>query len=279
MIEKGNKVTGRILKKAHDALNSDAILAPTESKPGMFLSVKKLKPALAGGALVLLLALGFLGYKGKLGENLKGWMYGPGSPEAVTTPVKKPLPPVPEVKSEEISKPPEVEIVPGLVIPLAISPAQESLEVLPKEGEFVENKDARFMKIDEASPSLGEPGRHPAPPEETQANAQIPNTNGETTQSQTVNVDEKITIEGGNQNGDAQDLLPGEKALGPSDFFTLTVKKGEALRKIAARWFPEDPAFGEKSILSANPLVHDKNRILAGQILRIPKSREAESKK
>ena len=74
---------------------------------------------------------------GNLGENLKGWMYGPGSPEAVTTPVKKPLPPVPEVKSEEIPQPPGTEeksassSMPGSVTPQTPGPAQGPPEVLP----------------------------------------------------------------------------------------------------------------------------------------------------
>ena len=57
---------------------------------------------------------------------------------------------------------------------------------------------------------------------------------------------------------------PGEKALRPSDAFTVTVKKGDTLSGIAARWFPEDPASGQKSILSANPQIDDKNRIDGG---------------
>ena len=39
MTEKGHKVTGKVLKKANDALQSDVILAPKESKPGIFSGV------------------------------------------------------------------------------------------------------------------------------------------------------------------------------------------------------------------------------------------------
>ncbi|MFZ0928982.1 MAG: AAA family ATPase [Syntrophobacteraceae bacterium] len=285
MSERGDKVTGRIIKKAHDALHSDVILAPKASKPGRFFGVKKfgveeLKPALAGGALVLLLALVFFGYRGKLSENLKGWMDGSGPPKAVNTLVQKPLSSVPEVKSEEIPKPPGAEEksassnMPGLVTPQTPGPAQQPPEVLPKEG---------AMKIDTASPSVEEPfveeSANPTPPGESPAIGRNSNADRESTQSQSENVDKKITAKGGNPNGEAQDLRTGERALGPSDFFTVTVKKGESLFKIAARWFPEDPAFGEKTILSANPRIHDKNRILMGQILRIPGSKEAESKR
>ena len=93
MTEKGDKVTGRILKKAHDALHSDVMLAPEESKAGRSfqrqkIQRRKIEAGACGGALVLLLALGFLGYRGNLGENLKGWIYGPVLPEAVNTRLK-----------------------------------------------------------------------------------------------------------------------------------------------------------------------------------------------
>jgi general secretion pathway protein A len=314
--EKGDKVTERVLKKAHYALQSDVIQVPKESKPGRFFS----KPALAGGALVLLLALGstgFLGYNGNLGENLKGWIYGPDFPKAASTHVKKPLPPVAEVKSEEISKPPEAEeksasssmpglvtpqtpgpevkseeisnppeaeeksasgSMPGLVTPQTPGPVQESPEVLPKEDEPVGNIDVKVMKIDTASPSVEE-SASPAPPEETQAKDQIPGANGEPTQAERENVDEKISAKGENPNADTQNLQTGGKSLRPSDSFTITVQKGDTLREIAAQWFPEDPAAGETLILSANPRIHDKNRLFAGQILRIPLPKETEPEK
>jgi len=65
MSEKGHMVTGKVLEKANDALHSDVIMVPKENKLGRFFSVKKfnikkLKPALADGATVLLLVLMFL---------------------------------------------------------------------------------------------------------------------------------------------------------------------------------------------------------------------------
>ena len=320
--EKGDKVTERVLKKAHDALHNDVAQAPKESKPGRFFSVKKfsaeiLQPALAAGVLVFVLTLGFLGYKGNLVENLKGWIYGPGSPKAVNTIVERPLPPVsevkneeiskppgaeenspssskpdsvtpqtpgPELKSEDISKPPEAEeksasaSMPGLLTPQTPGPVQESSEVLPKEDEPVGNIGVKVMKIDKASPSVEE-SASPAPPEETQAKDQIPGANGESTQAERENVDEKISAKGENPNADTQNLLTGGRSLRHSDSFTITVQKGDTLREIAAEWFPEDPAAGETSILSANPRIHDKNRLLAGQILRIPLPKETEPEK
>ena len=121
---------------------------------------------------------------------LKGWMDGSGPPKAVNTLVQKPLSPVPEVKSEEISKPPGAEEksassnMPGLVTPQTPGPAQQPPEVLPKEG---------AMKIDAASPSVEEPfsknhesQRHP---EESQAKDLIPNENRESAQAQGEDVE------------------------------------------------------------------------------------------
>jgi len=322
MTEKGDKVTERVLKKAHDALHNDVAQAPKESKPGRFFSVKKfsaeiLQPALAAGVLVFVLTLGFLGYKGNLVENLKGWIYGPGSPKAVNMIVERPLPPVsevkneeiskppgaeenspssskpdsvtpqtpgPELKSEDISKPPEAEeksasaSMPGLLTPQTPGPVQESSEVLPKEDEPVGNIGVKVMKIDKASPSVEE-SASPAPPEETQAKDQIPGANGESTQAERENVDEKISAKSENPNADTQNLLTGGRSLRHSDSFTITVQKGDTLREIAAQWFPEDPAAGETSILSANPRIHNKNRLFAGQILRIPLPKETEPEK
>jgi general secretion pathway protein A len=320
MTEKGDKVTERVLKKAHDALHSDVAQAPKESKSGRFFSVKKfsaeiLQPALAAGVLVFVLTLGFLGYKGNLVENLKGWIYGPGSPKAVNTLVERPLPPVsefkneeiskppgaeenspssskpdsvtpqtpgPELKSEDISKPPEAEeksasaSMPGLLAPQTPGPVQESPEVLSKEDEPVGNIDVKV--IDKASPSVEE-SASPAPPEEIQAKDQIPSANGESTQADRENVDEKVSAKSENPNADTENLLTGGRSLRSSDSFTITVQKGDTLREIAAQWFPEDPAAGETSILSANPRIHNKNRLFAGQILRIPLPKETEPEK
>ncbi len=315
--EKGDKVTERVLTKAHDALQREVIQAPKESKSRRFFS----KPALAGGALVLFLALGstgFLGYNGDLGENLKGWINGPNFPKAASgTLVKKPLPPVFELKSEDISNPPEAveksasgsmpglvtpqapgpEVksegisnppeaveksasgsMPGLVTPQAPGSVPESPEVLPKEDEQVGNMDVKVMKTDTASPSVEE-SASPAPPEETLAKDQIPGANGEATQAERENVDANIFAKGEISNADTQNLQSGGKSLRPSDAFTITVQKGETLREIAAEWFPEDPTAGETSILSANPRIHNKNRLLAGQILRIPLTKETEPEK
>jgi general secretion pathway protein A len=61
-----------------------------------------------------------------------------------------------------------------------------------------------------------------------------------------------------------------------SDFFMVSVQKGETLTKIAAQWFPEDPRSGRRLILAANPSIYNQNLILAGQILRVPRKRAGE---
>ncbi len=279
MTEKGDKVTGKVLKKAHDALHSDMILAPKESKPGRFVNVKKfsaeiLKPALAAVALVFVLTLGFLGYKGNIGENLKGWIYGQDSPKEVNTLVERPLPPVPEVKSEEISKSPAAEEnspssgMADSETPATASTAKESPEVLPKEDESVDNKEVNGMKIDTDSPTVEESGPVPAPPAKTEANDRKSNTDREPAQAPAG--DDEITAKSESPDATARNLQTGEKASAPFGAFTITIKEGDTLRGIAERWFPEDPASGEKLILSANPQIDDGNRMIVGQALRIP---------
>ena len=282
MTEKGDKVTGRVLKKAHDALHSDVILAPKESKPGRFFNVKefsaeKLKPALAVGALVLVLALGFLGYKANIGENVKGWIYGPDSPKAVNTSIARPLPAVSEVKTEEVSMPPGAEEkspssdVPDLVTSPSPGVVEESPEGLPKEGESIDNKEVNVRKIDTDSPSIEESSPIPASSEKTQTNDENSNTDRESEQARAG--DDEIASQSENPTATAQNLQIVGKALGPSNVFTITIKKGDTLREIAAQWFPEDPASGEESILSANPQIDDGNRMYVGQTLRIPVSK------
>ena len=241
MSEKGDKITVRILKKAHDALHRGVIPAPQESKPGRFFSVEKLKPALAGGVLGVLLALGFLGYNRYLGENL--------------------------TRAEEKSA---SSSMPGLVTPLTPGSAQQSSEFPAKYGD---------KKIDTVSPSVEKSGSNPAPLGESQANDQNSNADRQSTQSQRKEVDEKITAKGGNPEAAHQNLQTGGETLGPFDSLTITIKNGDTLSGIAAKWFPENQAYGQKSILSANPWINDKNMIHAWQILRIPKSRETDSEK
>ena len=279
--EKGDKVTGRILKKANGTLQRDVPLAPKERKFRRLFG----KPALASVALVLLIALGFLGYNANLAGNLKGWIYGPDSPGAGNTNVEKPLPPASEVKSEEISKPPATEekkapaSMPGPATPQAPGLAQESRNVLPKEGRSTENKDQSILKAGTASPSIDGPGPNRARPEETQAKDLVPDENRESAQAQGRDDQRDIAAKGENPNANAQNLKTRGKALKPSYVFTVTVKKGETISQIAARWFPEDPESGQKSIVSANPEIGNKNRIMKGQILRIPKSGETDSEK
>ena len=89
MTEKGDKVTRRILKKAHDAIYSDMVHAPEARRPGAFPYAKKFKAAFAAAALILLLALGVLGYRENLGERLKGWFYGADARKEVNISIEK----------------------------------------------------------------------------------------------------------------------------------------------------------------------------------------------
>ena len=266
MSEKRDAVTGKMLKKAHDALRTDVVMVPKEGKTKKSFSFEKLKPAVAGAALVLIIALGFLGYKENPGEILKRWILNPGAPGAISTNVERPLPPVPEVKSEDVSKSPGGEEnspssnKPALVTPQSRGPAQGPAGALPGGGEAVGNKDENVVKNGAASPAVEGPGPNPAPTEETQAKDPIENANGEAAQAHAGDVARETAAKDENQGA-----VP--------DAFEIKVKKGDTLSAIAALWFPEDPESGQKSILSANPEIDDRDLIYEGQVLRIPKSR------
>lgn len=285
MTTKGERVTRRILKKAHDALRSDVILTPAKSTSGALPYRNKLKPALAGGVLLLLLALGGVGYMGNPGENLKNLTSGPASSKSINSAPVTPQPPVPEIRTEETAtllkgekkslsgSTPDAEKLrtPNL--------ASASPEVPPKEAEPAENKDENVMAPFAALSPIADAGLNPAAQEETQAREPVPNANQTPAETQTRETGPEIASASGNSNPDAQDPRTGKKALVLLDSFTIKVKNGETLAGIARRFFPENPTSGQASILFANPEIGDKNRIYVGQVLRIPKAREIASEK
>ncbi len=69
--------------------------------------------------------------------------------------------------------------------------------------------------------------------------------------------------------GPRQDMVS-QKPQG-HHFMVVTVKRGDSLTAIAAKWFPQNPGSGLKEIVAANPGVHDQNRILIDQTLTIPR--------
>ena len=101
---------------------------------------------------------------------------------------------------------------PDSVTPPAPGPAEESPEVLPKEGESIDNKEVNVTKIDTDPPSVEESGPISASQEETQANDENSNTDRESAQAQAG--DDEITAKGENPNATAQNLQTAGKSIG-----------------------------------------------------------------
>ena len=214
MTEKRDTVTGRMLKKAHDALQTDVILVPKDSKSKSFdaregdnefgekkSGLNRLNPAFAGVVVLFILALVALGYWGNLGENLKARLYGPGPAKAVVTNIEKSLPPASEsvernskdtgvsvkdaaVSRETTSKPAAAEQGPSTTMPAPVitqGPDSDPGPVAspPKGSEQAGNVDENVVKIDAAAPSVEGQGPTPAPME---TEAKEPKANGEAAQ-------------------------------------------------------------------------------------------------
>ena len=272
MTEKRDKVTRKILNKAHDAINSDIIRVPEAPASGAFFHSKKFKLAFASAALILLLVLGALGY----GERLKGWFYGSDVRKEANTTVEKQQAPA-SVEKSQVKSPTQAgkdgfsDKLPGPGDSPALRSAPASPQVPPGEGQAIDKNDRSVTENDKVSSPGVEAGSSPAAPEKTEAEGQIADKNQEAAQIGGDGADKKAASETETPDAALQGTRAEEIAPGSSDFIIVTVKKGESLSQIAARWFPGDPESGKKSILAANPEIDDENLILTGQTLRLPR--------
>ena len=139
----------------------------------------------------------------------------------------------------------------------------ESAEAIGGEALNVKEIDSNVPAGNTVSPSEGGPVLTPKAPEET-----TDRTAGGDPGADRAAAEERKDVDAEPQSHDAAEVHSED-----SDFFIVTVQKGENLSKIAAQWFPEDADSGKKLILAANPLIHDQNLLLAGQTLRVPKKR------
>jgi len=95
---------------------------------------------------------------------------------------------------------------------------------------------------------------------------------------------ETAPVQGARDGAVSADAEKADKNIAPQEirdgaskepgFFVLTARKGESLSQIALRFFPKNPKSGLESILAANPQIRDRNLILVGQTLKIPKTEQ-----
>ena len=272
MTERRDKVTRRILNKARDAIDSDIVRVPEAPVSAAFFHSKKFKAAFATVALILLIVFGVLGY----GERLKAWFYGPDVRKEANTAVEEQRAPA----SEETSRvnPPAPAGKDGSSDPMRgpgdvpdPMSAPASPPVPPGETEAIDNPDKGVTEHDNVSSPGMETGSSPAAPEKTETEGQAADKNHESARIPGDGADQKAASETVTPDAAIQGTPAEEITSESSDFIIVTVKKGESLNQIAARWFPEDPESGKKSILAANPQIDDEDLILAGQTLRLPK--------
>jgi hypothetical protein len=272
MTEKSERVTKRILKKAARAVDSNEILAPRANLWKGFLRAVK-SPAIAAAALILLLVLGVLAYRADLSGRLNQWVHGPPNRAQVNAAVEDHLSlPAPgddekeqaapareAASSNETPNPVESQLANSQ--PAAAETHADNIEPANNLNENVTTGDTAATPQAELSP---------AAPEETDAKGPTPDKEPEPAQSSGEGV---MTADGVKAVDNVAPEGSPNAALDDSSFFIVTVQKGEYLIQISARWFPEEPYSAMKSILAANPRIHNRNLILKGQTLKIPKKK------
>jgi general secretion pathway protein A len=296
MIEKGNKVTEKNLKKAYDIINEDATLAPGARRIrsfsyAAFAYAKNFKTVSAAAALILIIALGVLGFKSNPGKRLKEWFHGTHTVQEVNTDVVKRQLPASEAKSGEL--PPlgpgqdRSSIgLPGVEDQSALASKLGAGRLIAREVLFFNKMYKDMLLQAKVSPPGVGAASHPAAPKEGQDLTAEKSGTRDTAPREPDKEAYKVKPYGeGSEKATAvrkpEDAVPPgphapERRSESSDYCIVTVLKGDKLSRIAARWFPEDPESGMKSILAANPQIHNKNLILTGQTLRIPKKKTGE---
>jgi general secretion pathway protein A len=312
MTENSHKVSRRILKNAYSALNTDLIQTPQHGRMGAFSyafsHAKKFRTAFAAAALTLVVTLGVLALKGNPGERIMEWLYGAYRLQEESRDVAKDKLPASQAKSQETLPQRAREDSSSITLrghedQPVLNSKLESGRATPAEALTVKKTDENVPADNTVSPPGGEtladlptPKRTedrtidknlvlPQPPvsrphevtaEEhgtRDAAPDRPDQNPHMTQPAERGADRVVAGERETEDAAPQRPQAQKRSSESSDFFMVTVQKGENLNRIAARWFPEDPGSGKKLILAANPVIHDQNLILAGQILRVPKKR------
>lgn len=276
MSESADKVTGRTLKKARIALNSDLIHPPEVGPLSASFLNSKLKWALGCGLLILLFGLGSWGYRGFLSEKHSPKTSLSDAP-AINTSGETSRPAAPKALAESESPPPAAEVPnPGIISasikPEALAPAQQGAEV---EAGTTEPAGRTTGNDKSAQPATSPPAEKaeisssPAPG--PRAYDPIQNSAADPAQ---LEVNDPDRNPGENPAAIRIDLQTAELTDASPEGYRMTVKRGDTLSGIAVRFFPDDPISGRETILLANPQISDQDLIFEGRTLIIPRSRE-----
>ena len=306
MTYKSAKVTKKILKRAQEAIEGDSNVKPAEA-----VQRKWFKPIFVAGTLVLLLSLGFIGYaiygrhndasvhrtilpeeagqtRPKPGNPVSGAVphndlvlktgvkrSHPAPPHSVVAPAVNPAPPH-SVVAPAVNPPPPHSVVapavnpppPHSVIAPAVNPARVT-QVAPLVSPEVTGN---VKKGAVANKSVSSAQQLSPPP--TMPQATVEKSLARPQKLQAAQPPVRIAVPApksgtpNTANKGPGDVKPAQVHPG---FIVITVKKGDFLTKLAVKYFPEDVESGFRSIVAANPQIHDKNRILVDQTLKIPR--------
>ena len=271
MNEERDRVTKKILSEAQDEIESDMIRVPGAPESSAFFLSKRLKPAFAASALILLLIL-----VGVFGYGLKAWFYGADVRKEVNAALEKEITPAPVGKTPGNPPPPtgKNDVSGRLSDPgtsTAVSPTPAAPQVPSAEGRVTDKMDRQATANEKVvSPNL-DAGSGPATPKKAVHAGQIADINHKPTQIDGEGAGQVAGSKTGTPHAAVHGAKAEEATSGSSDFIAVSVKKGESLNQIAALLFPADPESGKKSLLTANPQIDNENRFLMDQILRLPR--------
>ena len=266
MTHKSKKVTKRILRKAHNALESDSIVMPEVTLSGLFDYAQKFRHALGASVLVLLFAAVFWGYRMNSGKLVNSSLHG-----AVSMPEIGASPPKSKVTAFETKVRAVPTVKAGTAVPNGAQPAHAEMPA-PPPARAVPAADAVNAQpvgdIEKGAGADSAVSTHRA------QDGAAPSVSKETVTADRVRKPAKpchLAVSP-TDTGPVKDRFKAEKPRSlRHEFMVVRVKEGDSLSAIAARWFPEDPASGLRSIVDANPQIHDENRIFVDQTLKIPK--------
>jgi type II secretory pathway predicted ATPase ExeA/LysM repeat protein len=250
MAEGLQKVNRRILKKAHEALLTDAIFTP-KTGPGHHVKAWKIgKILIPLAACAALLVIGII--FGQTG--FRNYFFSQKPVQA--TPVSK----LPDKPLKEAKTPPQPQPAPKDQTPLNLSSLNAPQEVnnlpelpVPSPNSVVHQGSTLAENELKFAPPAGS-GNPQVSPRPTDAKMQLP---------------------AGTMDFPSSPKEPGPEVSGkyPGQVIAkgqVVVKPTDTLNKIAATWYPENVNLGVEAILLANPGTINEDLISAGQTLKLP---------
>jgi type II secretory pathway predicted ATPase ExeA len=266
MAQEMRKVNSKILKKAHEAWQTDLVFTPKASKALTYRVNKPNKPLMVvAGSLVVVILLGiFVIRSGFSVDNLKSVFQkirsvvqtASGPPEPIVAKNEDILKPKKESarlqQSSEPKKAPQLSLGP-LVSAHTPSPLPESSGHIGVAGE--PSSDER-----QSLSLAGKNNQKPEPPGRPKVAAETP------TNKEAIEPQEALNEVG---KGPAPSPGPSPVRMAPASNELIT-KAGDTLSRIVNQHYPDNKKLGLVALILANPELTNENMILPGQTLHLP---------